>query len=358
MEDVVDVVQTGTYDVDEDLFLLWCDGMSVDQSVRSSMDKTLRALTTLRTPVQHQAEIQTETQQQTKPEEQSVPELTLQEVPDTADPLEELRLQASSDSIGSITEESMLAKLLQNEITDQWRLFEMIEHFLQTPLLFANCSYSFHMIPDLHMQQCLRMIHGYYSFDNSVAQELVGKKITNKGRRDIDDVSETTNIPMRSCKRQLENVRRVFTSLEDSTQFQCNVFQYLSQQYLLGPPQALRYTALLFLLYARFQVYNKRKLQRLDYDDLEYCAAVVLNCIVNDGQSFVESRIDEGKDPLQVFDVHYVIYHTTVVQNYFVCDSVCQVLMHSTSTSGLLRACETLEQHCKTKICSSFLSTW
>jgi hypothetical protein len=213
--------------------------------------------------------------------------------------VEQLRRQASSDTIGSITEETMLAKLLQSEITDQWRVFDMMEHYLQSPLLFANSFYSFHIHPTLHMQQCLRMIHAFYSFDASVAKELVGRKITSRGRRDIDDVAEAANVQLRSCKRQFENVRRIFSSLEETTQFQCNVFQYLSQQYLLDPAQALRYTALLFLLYARFQVYNKRRLQRLDYHDLEYCSAVIMTCMVNDSQAFIESGIDERKDPLQ-----------------------------------------------------------
>lgn len=312
MEDVIDVLLTGTYDVDEDQFLLWCGGFSVDQAVKATMDSTLRALAALRTPQQQPQQQSSSSpwlqqpqnqQQQVQGDGEAYREQEQQEQQQQqqqADCIEQLRRQASSEAIGSLTEETLLAKLLASEITDQWRVFEMVEHFLQTPLLFANSFYSFHMNPTLNMHHCLRMIHLYYSFDTSVAKELIGRKITSRGRRDIDDVADASNVPLRSCKRQFENVRRVFASLEETTQFQCNVFQYLSQQYLLSPSHGLRYTALLFLLYSRFQVYNKRRLQRLDYADLEYCSAVVMTCMVNDGQAFIESSIDDNRDPLQV----------------------------------------------------------
>src|SRR3546814_9258203 len=104
------------------------------------MGTTLRALGALRStpPPQQPAQPQPQaesTGQQAQVEGSAVGTVAVSQ---PAEAVEQLRRQASSDTIGSITEESMLSKLLQSEITDQWRVFEMMEPFLQTPLLFAN----------------------------------------------------------------------------------------------------------------------------------------------------------------------------------------------------------------------------
>ena len=43
----------------------------------------------------------------------------------------------------------------------------------------------------------------YYQFDKEVVRELLGKKLTGRLRKDLDDVSEKTNIPLKSCRRQV-----------------------------------------------------------------------------------------------------------------------------------------------------------
>lgn len=34
-------------------------------------------------------------------------------------------------------------------------------------------------------------------------RELLGKKLTGRLRKDLDDISEKTNIPLKSCRRQV-----------------------------------------------------------------------------------------------------------------------------------------------------------
>jgi len=43
----------------------------------------------------------------------------------------------------------------------------------------------------------------YYQFDKEVVRELLGKKLTGRLRKDLDDISEKTNIPLKSCRQQV-----------------------------------------------------------------------------------------------------------------------------------------------------------
>lgn len=52
------------------------------------------------------------------------------------------------------------------------------------------------------------MVERYHELDDSVLREILGKKITSKTRKDLDDVSELTNVPLRSCHRQYDNIQR------------------------------------------------------------------------------------------------------------------------------------------------------
>ena len=47
------------------------------------------------------------------------------------------------------------------------------------------------------------IVNRYYQFDKEVVRELLGKKLTGRVRKDLDDVSEKTNIPLKSCRRQV-----------------------------------------------------------------------------------------------------------------------------------------------------------
>lgn len=55
----------------------------------------------------------------------------------------------------------------------------------------------------------------YYEFNDSVAREILGKKLTSKNRKDMEEVAEKTGISLKSCRRQFNNVKRVFKTVED-----------------------------------------------------------------------------------------------------------------------------------------------
>ena len=56
------------------------------------------------------------------------------------------------------------------------------------------------------------IIGRYYSLDAEVARELVGRgqKMTAKLRKDFDTISEKTRIPLKSCLRQFDNIKRIY----------------------------------------------------------------------------------------------------------------------------------------------------
>ena len=48
------------------------------------------------------------------------------------------------------------------------------------------------------------------SLDPRVSRELIGKKLSSRFRRDLDELAEKTGVSLKSCRRQFDNVKRVF----------------------------------------------------------------------------------------------------------------------------------------------------
>ena len=78
--------------------------------------------------------------------------------------------------------------------------------FLQI-LLFMTGS-------QLLMLSCCR----YYEFDQSVMREMLGKKLSSTDRKNLDDVSEKTQVQLKSCQRQ-------FVALTVDEFVACSVFR-------------------------------------------------------------------------------------------------------------------------------------
>ena len=50
---------------------------------------------------------------------------------------------------------------------------------------------------------CVPVFFRYYSIDAVVVREILGKKLASRTRKDLDDISELTTVPLRSCRRQV-----------------------------------------------------------------------------------------------------------------------------------------------------------
>jgi hypothetical protein len=46
---------------------------------------------------------------------------------------------------------------------------------------------------------------------------MLGKKLSSKSRKDLDEVSVKTAVPLASCRRQFDNVKLVYKAVEEMT---------------------------------------------------------------------------------------------------------------------------------------------
>eukprot|EP01137_Pigoraptor_chileana_P014804 Opistho-2@69936 len=103
------------------------------------------------------------------------------------------------------------ASAIHSDTIDQYQVFAMLEHYLKHPQQLASQS----LVPlgsDLqHM-----LIERYFDFDEAVMRELLGKKLTAGLRKVLDDVSERSKINLQSCRRQFDNLKRIYKAVEDT----------------------------------------------------------------------------------------------------------------------------------------------
>jgi hypothetical protein len=110
----------------------------------------------------------------------------------------------------------------------------------------------------------------YYEIDDIVVREFLGKKLSSKHRKDLDEVSEKTSIAIKSCRlvliiiyqisfmfikicfknkfdfrRQFDNVKRVFKAVEE---LQGSVIQNISSIFLLSEDLA-KYVKMFIYIY-------------------------------------------------------------------------------------------------------------
>lgn len=100
--------------------------------------------------------------------------------------------------------------LVRNQIANQFRLFESLEHYLHRPKNFVEQ----YVVP-IPLEIKKFMVERYYCFDESVIRELLGKRLNARSRKDLDEVSEKTKISLTSCRRQFDNLKRIYKRVED-----------------------------------------------------------------------------------------------------------------------------------------------
>lgn len=70
-----------------------------------------------------------------------------------------------------------------------------------------------------------------------MAREILGKKLSSRYRKDLDEVADRTGIRLKSCRRQFDNVKRIFKCVEEMPG---NVTNNIKQNFLL-PDELARY---------------------------------------------------------------------------------------------------------------------
>jgi hypothetical protein len=153
--------------------------------------------------------------------------------------------------------------LVISDILDQYRTFQLIEKLLPAPTQLSE-QWTHQLTPTT--QRIL--VEKYYDFEDSVIREILGKKLSGRNRKDLDDVSDKTSVGIKSCRRQFDNVKRVYKTVEDMSG---NLSLNIQTNFLLPKNLAQKYAAVVYIANNRFET-NKRKLQYLQFSD--YCSVV------------------------------------------------------------------------------------
>jgi len=126
--------------------------------------------------------------------------------------------------------------------------------------------------------------------------------------RSLDEVSEKTQIRLRSCRRQFDNIKRISRAIEEHKNV--NVFKDI---FLLQEKMIDRYAAIVFLTDSHFDI-QKRKLNHLTLDDLIFCSNQMLKNWSNNSDPTIECDISKEflidlKDLKVLIDRDYLEEH-------------------------------------------------
>lgn len=145
------------------------------------------------------------------------------------------------------------------EVVDQYRAFELLEHFLAQPVLLrSQCLIV--LRPEYHNF----LIDSYWSVDDSFLREVLNKRLA-RSRKDLEDAAESTNLYLRSVSRQFDNIKRVFNAYEDPINIvENNLYTFCTKNFLMGPQLARKYACVIFLLVTKFNLTTKKRLLNVD----------------------------------------------------------------------------------------------
>lgn len=96
--------------------------------------------------------------------------------------------------------------LILKHVEDQYKLFVEMRNYLSSPWLFDEHRFMFHIDGKLRSE----MLEKYYTFDAPVVREFIGKRLTEKMRPALNELSSKIGIINRSTVRQFENIRKIY----------------------------------------------------------------------------------------------------------------------------------------------------
>lgn len=157
--------------------------------------------------------------------------------------------------------------LIRSDVLDQFRTLGLLEKYIKNPLTLGQ-QLSFQLTPEIQNE----LITRYYSFDDVVLRELLGKKLSRSTYQNMDDVSSKTSVRLKSCLRQFDNCRRVFKHVEEMSG---NLVENIEKQFLLPRNLSWAYATVVFLANHRFEC-TKRRLNYLSLDDFIVCSQLLI----------------------------------------------------------------------------------
>lgn len=158
--------------------------------------------------------------------------------------------------------------ILQN-IHDNYHIFGRLEQYLAEPPRL-NEQLMFQISDEI----CEKLIEKYYGYDVIIMRELLCHKLTQRQRKDLDDISEKLGYRYRvkSCRRQFDNLKRIIRTIEE---MKGPIIKNITENFCLPSNMAEHYSAFVFIARNQFEI-SKRKLSHLSLDDFIYCANMMM----------------------------------------------------------------------------------
>ena len=148
-------------------------------------------------------------------------------------------------------------------VTTQYRNYELLESFLHHPRTLQT-QLLFHLSPKTRDT----IVRSYYQLDDKVVRDLLGKRLNQRLRKDLDTISQKTRTSMAGCKRMFDNLKRVYKILEDM-EVSGNPVTYLTLKFQLPQELAQEYAYIIFINGYRLDTL-KRKLAQVQLSDFMY----------------------------------------------------------------------------------------
>lgn len=178
-------------------------------------------------------------------------------------------------------------------VRDDYMVFQNLEHYLQEPLLLVKQAELLQMPSD----KLSYFNEAYWSLDDEVVTEMLSnRRLTSRSRKDLDEMSLTTRVPLRSVSRQFHNVKRIYAAMDDEEEEDFNLFGFVSTNYLLSHSLSRKYACIIFLFYSKFTISSLLKNsrdKRLTFTNFERCALVTLACLICSHEVFYQYFPDE-----------------------------------------------------------------
>ncbi|KAH7939682.1 acidic fibroblast growth factor intracellular-binding protein isoform X1 [Rhipicephalus sanguineus] len=183
-------------------------------------------------------------------------------------------------------------ELLKSDVLDHYRTLQMLERLLHSPVHLAE-QWTFQLAPQTQRM----LIARYYDFDQNVVREFLGKKLSSRNRKDLDEVSEKTGVDIKSCRRQFDNIKRVYKAVEE---LPGPLSKNIQIHFLLPEELARKYSAIVYITHNRFET-GKKKLGYLHLEDFIFCADHMIHSwsCRNPNCKYEESGMEMDREFLQ-----------------------------------------------------------
>ncbi|KAJ1964095.1 hypothetical protein GGI12_001641 [Dipsacomyces acuminosporus] len=171
-------------------------------------------------------------------------------------------------------------------VKGQFHLMQYMEYYLHRPRYFLEQR---HLLP-LSDKARMELVEKYYSFDEPVMLEFLSRKLNSRTRTYLPEVSEKTGIPIASCRRQFENVKRIAKQSEDEEGVP--LVNEIMDKFALPEPLAMHYAHILFININRVDT-TKRCLAHFKYSDFDFCASILIEYWTTRSSTTTLDDIDE-----------------------------------------------------------------